>query len=66
MKTISLPGLARALLTLINAFQTLIRTQNKSANFDESVFFLAIALLGNNLFDFRNAYREDSFFHQRC
>ena len=33
-------------------------------NFDESVFFLAIALLGNNLFDFRNAYREDGFFLQ--
>ena len=36
IKTIHLPGLSRALLTLIKAFQTLLRIQNKSANFNES------------------------------
>ena len=44
--------------------RNLLRIQNKSVNFDESVFFLAIALLGNNLFDFPNAYRKDGFFLQ--
>ena len=45
--------------------RNLLNVQNKSVNFDESVIFLAIALPGNNLFDFRNVTRGDGVFHQR-
>ena len=43
--------------------RNLLNVQNKSVNFDESVIFLAIALPGNNLFDFGNVTRGDGFFH---